>query len=96
MENAGESAMNLNAAIIDLRLGGVQDQIRAWAADELKLNVAAPTGLQSLTFVYLSVQTLLDLDALSDLYGEKAISTLQLSATFRRADTIQRLLMLTA
>jgi len=94
MENAGESAMNLNAAIIDQRLGGVQDEIRAWAADEL--NVADPTRLQSLVFVYLSVQTLLDLDALSDLYGEKAISTLQLSATFRRADTIQRLLMLTA
>lgn len=66
--------MNLNAAIIDQRLGGVQDEIRAWAADEL--NVADPTRLQSLAFVYLSV------------------STLQLSATFRRGDLIQRLLML--
>jgi hypothetical protein len=53
--------MNLNAAIIDQRLSGVQDEIRAWAADEL--NVADPSRLKSLAFVYLSVKTLLDLDA---------------------------------
>lgn len=32
--------------------------------------------------------------ALKDLYGEKAVSTLQLSATFRRGDLIQKLLAL--
>ena len=32
--------------------------------------------------------------ALKDLYGEKAVSTLQLSATFRRGDLIQKLLTL--
>jgi len=53
--------MNLNASIIDQRLKGVQDEIREWARDELKLTDEG--RLRSLAFVYLCVKTMLDLDA---------------------------------
>ena len=52
--------MNLNASIIDQRLAGVQAEIATRAADELNLH--DPGRLKSLAFVYLCVQTLLDLD----------------------------------
>lgn len=52
--------MNINASIIDQRLVQLQDEIRQQAQDELRINDAG--RLKSLAFVYLCVQTLLDLD----------------------------------
>jgi len=52
--------MNINASIIDQRLNGVQDEIRARAAEELGIN--DPGRVKSLAFVYLAVKTMLDLD----------------------------------
>lgn len=52
--------MNINASIIDQRLNGIQDEIRARAAEELGIN--DPGRLKSLGFVYLTVKTMLDLD----------------------------------
>lgn len=51
--------MNINAAIIDQRLSAVCDQIRERARDELRIKDGE--RLKSLAFVYLCVQTLLDL-----------------------------------
>ena len=53
--------MNLNASIIDQRLSGVQDDIEAWARDEL--NITTADRLKPLAFVYLCVKTMLDLEA---------------------------------
>lgn len=53
--------MNINAAIIDQRLAGIQDEIRLQAREVLGIN--DPGRLKSLAFVYLSVKTMLDLDA---------------------------------
>ena len=53
--------MNLNASIIDQRLSGVQDEIRAWAREELGVTDAG--RLKPLAFAYLCVKTMLDLDA---------------------------------
>ncbi|MFN7726668.1 MAG: AIPR family protein [Rubrivivax sp.] len=53
--------MNLNASIIDQRLTGVQSEIVHWAQHEL--NITAPDRLKPLSFVYLCVKTMLDLDA---------------------------------
>ncbi|MCZ7555772.1 MAG: AIPR family protein [Bacteroidia bacterium] len=52
--------MNLNASIIDQRLSGLMDEIRERAQQELRIN--DETRLKSLAFVYLCVQTMLDLD----------------------------------
>jgi AIPR protein len=52
--------MNINAAIIDQRLVGVQDEIRAQALSELGLE--DPGRLTSLAFIFLCVKTMLDLD----------------------------------
>ncbi len=52
--------MNINASIIDQRLVTVQDEIRQRSADEL--NISSPDKVFSLAFVYLCVQTMLDLD----------------------------------
>lgn len=52
--------MNINLSIIDQRLAGVQDDIRHLAASDLNIN--DPGRLKSLSFVYLCVRTLLDLD----------------------------------
>lgn len=52
--------MNINASIIDQRLTTLQDKIRQRAADEL--NISSPDKVFSLAFVYLCVQTMLDLD----------------------------------
>lgn len=52
--------MNINVSIIDQRLIGIQDDIRQQADDELGIKDAG--RLKSLSFVYLCVKTLLDLD----------------------------------
>lgn len=52
--------MNINASIIDQRLGGIQDELRERARLELNINDAS--RLKSLSFVYLCVRTILDLD----------------------------------
>ncbi|PIW00821.1 MAG: abortive phage resistance protein [Deltaproteobacteria bacterium CG17_big_fil_post_rev_8_21_14_2_50_63_7] len=52
--------MNINASIIDQRLGGVQDEIRGRAVDDL--NIKDPERQKSLAFVYLCVKTMLDLE----------------------------------
>lgn len=52
--------MNLNASIIDQRLAGVADNIGRHAADEL--GISDPERLRSLSFLYLCVHTMLDLD----------------------------------
>lgn len=52
--------MNINASIIDQRLAGVQDEIRAQALSELNFNDEA--RLKTLAFVYLCVKTMLDLN----------------------------------
>lgn len=51
--------MNINASIIDQRLAGVQDEIRERAILELRIQ---GDKLRSLSFVYLCVKTMLDLD----------------------------------
>lgn len=53
--------MNINASIIDQRLVGLQNEIRAQA--EADLNIIDPIRLKSLAFVYLCVKTVLDLDS---------------------------------
>ena len=52
--------MNIFASIIDQRLESVIDSIRQQAAEELHISEAS--RLKSLAFVYLCVQTILDLD----------------------------------
>ncbi len=52
--------MNINASIIDQRLGSIMDDIREQAADEL--NIRDNERLKSLSFVFLCVKTMLDLD----------------------------------
>lgn len=52
--------MNLNTQIIDQRLVGIQDEIRDKAEEELNIKDAGK--LKSLSFVYLCVKTMLDLD----------------------------------
>lgn len=51
---------NINAAIIDQRLAGVQEEIRERAREEL--GIVDAQRLKSLAFVYLCVRTMLDLD----------------------------------
>lgn len=53
--------MDINASIIDQRVAGLQDEIRFLAKDEL--NIVESQRLKSLAFVYLCVNTMLDLDA---------------------------------
>jgi hypothetical protein len=52
--------MNINASIIDQRLGAIQEEIRQRAADEL--HITKDDRLHSLSFVYLCVKTMLDID----------------------------------
>lgn len=52
--------MNLNTQIIDQRLVGIQEEIRPKAEIELKIKDDAK--LKTLSFVYLCVKTMLDLD----------------------------------
>ncbi len=51
---------NINASIIDQRLLGIQEEIRQQA--ETELGIKDSGRLKSLTFLYLCVKTLLDLD----------------------------------
>lgn len=99
--------MHLNASIIDQRLSGLQEAIRARAA--AAINVSDAGRLKSLAFVYLCVQNDLSASAqehgaayfaaarqdiktaLQALYGQRDISLQQPSATFRRGDLIQQL-----
>lgn len=53
--------MNINASIIDQRLAGVQDKIKERATEEF--GISDGDRLRSLAFVYLCVETMLDLDA---------------------------------
>lgn len=75
--------MNLNASIVDQRLGGVQDEVREWAATEL--NIDQPERLKPLAFVYLCVKTMLDLDAreafdcLTDGGGDFGVDAMQVT-----------------
>jgi AIPR protein len=52
--------MSLNAALIDQRVEGIRDEIKEMASEWFQINDAAK--LKSLAFLYLCVQTLLDLD----------------------------------
>jgi hypothetical protein len=52
--------MNINAQIIDQRLSSISNSIRDRAKDELNINDEG--RLKSLSFVYLCVKTMLDLD----------------------------------
>jgi hypothetical protein len=52
--------MDINASIVDQRLIGIQNEIRDQALDELGIN--DEDKLKSLSFVYLCVKTMLDLD----------------------------------
>ncbi len=52
--------MSLNAAIIDQRVEGLRDEIKDTALE--LLHISDPVKLKSLAFLYLCVQTLLDLD----------------------------------
>ena len=52
--------MNINISIIDQRLTGIQDEIRARAREEFGITDSG--RLKSLAFVYLCVKTMLDLD----------------------------------
>lgn len=75
--------MNINASIIDQRLGSVMDEIRESAAAEL--NIKDEDKLKSLAFVYLCVNTLLDLgfeesfDCLTDSGGDFGTDALHIS-----------------
>jgi len=60
--------MNINASIIDQRLASIVEEIRQKTAEELQLR--DENRLKSLAFVYLCVQTILDLD------GESAFDCL--------------------
>jgi len=53
--------MNINASIIDQRLASVVNDIRQKASEELRIR--DENKLKSLAFVYLCVQTILDLDS---------------------------------
>ncbi|MGA1132605.1 MAG: AIPR family protein [Prochlorotrichaceae cyanobacterium] len=52
--------MNINASIIDQRLGSVLNDIRQKASEELRIR--DESKLKSLAFVYLCIKTILDLD----------------------------------
>jgi hypothetical protein len=55
--------MNINASIIDQRLASVVKDIRPKASEEL--GITDEGRLKSLAFVYLCVQTILDLESVS-------------------------------
>ena len=52
--------MNINASIIDQRLSSFIEQIRQQALDELRISDG--NRLRSLSFIFLCVKTMLDLD----------------------------------
>ena len=78
--------MNINASIIDQRLGSVTDAIRQRADEELNINDAGK--LQSLAFVYFCVQTILDLedsntfDCLTEGGGDFGVDAMHISEEY--------------
>ncbi len=78
--------MNINASIIDQRLGSVTDDIRQQAAEELRISEAS--RLKSLAFVYLCVKTVLDLedddvfDCLTEGGGDFGVDAMHISEEY--------------
>ena len=78
--------MNINASIIDQRLVAIVDQIRAKAAGEL--GITDEGRLKSLAFVYLCVETILDLesdnafDCLTEGEGDFGVDAIHLSEEY--------------
>jgi len=78
--------MNINASIIDQRLVAIVDQIRAKAAEEL--GITDEGRLKSLAFVYLCVETILDLesdnafDCLTEGGGDFGVDAIHLSEEY--------------
>ncbi|MBK8754670.1 MAG: AIPR family protein [Candidatus Competibacteraceae bacterium] len=75
--------MNINASIIDQRLVGIQNEIKQRALAELNINDAG--RLTSLSFVYLCVKTMLDLevdeafDCLTDGGGDFGVDAMHIT-----------------
>jgi len=78
--------MNINASIIDQRLVAIVDQIHAKAAEEL--GITDEGRLKSLAFVYLCVETILDLesdnafDCLTEGEGDFGVDAIHLSEEY--------------
>jgi AIPR protein len=75
--------MSFNAGIIDQRLDGIQSEIKQMAADEL--GIQDEGRLKSLSFVYLCVKTILDLnleeafDCLTEGSGDFGVDAIQIT-----------------
>ncbi|MEO0397588.1 MAG: AIPR family protein [Cyanobacteria bacterium P01_A01_bin.137] len=78
--------MNINASIIDQRLASVVNDIRQKASEEL--HITDENRLKSLAFVYLCVQTILDLesddafDCLTEGGGDFGVDAMHISEEF--------------
>jgi len=78
--------MNINAAIIDQRLASLTDDVRQQAAEELGITEAG--RLKSLSFVYLCVKTMLDLedaeafDCLTEGGGDFGVDAMHISEEY--------------
>ncbi len=78
--------MNINASIIDQRLGGVVNDIRQQASAEL--HIRDENRLKSLAFVYLCVKTILDLenddafDCLTEGGGDFGVDAMHISEEY--------------
>lgn len=78
--------MNINASIIDQRLASVVNDIRQKASEELR--ITDENRLKSLAFVYLCVQTILDLesddafDCLTEGGGDFGVDAMHISEEF--------------
>ncbi|MGB3766110.1 MAG: AIPR family protein [Phormidesmis sp.] len=78
--------MDINASIIDQRLSSIVEVIRQRAAEELKISDAG--RLKSLAFVYLCVQTILDLeddgtfDCLTEGGGDFGVDAMHISEEY--------------
>jgi AIPR protein len=78
--------MDINASIIDQRLGSVAETIRQQADEELRINEAGK--LKSLAFVYLCVKTILDLeddsafDCLTEGAGDFGVDAMHISEEY--------------
>jgi hypothetical protein len=78
--------MNIDASIIDQRLGSIVENLRQRVAEEL--GIQEPSRLKSLAFVYLCVKTVLDLeddrafDCLTEGSGDFGVDAMHLSAEY--------------
>lgn len=78
--------MNINAAIIDQRLGAIVEQIRDQAKEEI--GIFDDNRLKSLSFVFLCVKTMLDLsdeetfDCLTEGSGDFGVDAIHLSEEY--------------